>query len=361
MFSEIAGESTLQLISYYLFNKHGLLNKFHIDKKVFLKFFHKIEIGYLTYNNLYHNNIHAAEVLQTCHYIFGQMGIVNYFSDIDVFATMLNCAIHDFQHDGFSQKYHETARTDLAILYNDKSVHCNNSVSQAYSIALRSPGCNIFSGMTLKRYRQLRDRITELCYSFDLALYHERIITVKKLLTKTEIALKPLPILQHICHCCDLGQCGKSWSIHSRNAGKGLEEFFLEGDTAKAEGFSVALMTSRRINEVINQHIFFFEVIIQETFSILNNCIIQIQQEKVEYSVETPPEEDEDSHLECEADTDLSSKRVRPFSLNRDRFTIADVPSKKASVDHFPWTVHIAENIARWTQGGIFGSRWAQV
>lgn len=356
-FFDLARENTLQFISYYLFNKHGLLNKFHIDQKVFLKFFNKIEAGYLSYNNLYHNHLHAAEVLQSCHYIVSQMGIINYFSDIDVFAAFLNCAIHDFQNDGFSQIYHQMARTDLALLYNDRSVHCNNSVSRAFSIALRDPGCNIFSGISLDVYRKMRQHIIELSYSFDLTLIHERHNGLKKLLKKNE-TLKHLTILQQICHSCDIGHCAKSWSIHSRNVGSSLGEFCLEGDRAMAQGFKIALMTSRKKSDIIQSHVFFYDHIVDESFLILGNCITKIDEENSEYSYETAREEDVDSQLDCDSGTDLSSrlksKKYTGKSFTRDSYNMFDVKRPSFPKEIFPWTFHIAENKQRWTRGGLF-------
>lgn len=323
---------------------------------MFLKFFNKIEAGYLSHNNLFHNNVHASDVLQSCHYILSQTRVLNYFGDIDVFAAFLNCAIHDFQHDGFSQPYHQVARTDLAILYNDKSVHCNNSVSQAFSIALRDPGCNIFSGIGLDKYRQLRDHIIEISYGFDLALTHERTLYVKKMLRKTETPLSnsPLPILQHICHCCDIGHCAKSWSIHSRNAGSGLEEFFLEGDMANAKGFTVTFMTQRKISSVITNHVLFYDLIVEQSFLILSNCIVRIQEESNDFSVET--DEEDDSSLNCDSDTDLSTRKPRTTSMTKDRYTNYDISLKRPTLldQTFPWTFNIVENRRKWAEGGIY-------
>lgn len=361
-FFQLANENTLQYVSYYLFNKHGLFHKFHIDQKTFLQFFYEIEQGYLKNKNEFHNNLHAAEVLQTCHYIFSQIGVVNFFSDSHVFAAFLNCAIHDSQHDGFSQLFHQLANTDLTILYNDRSLHCNNSVSKAFLIALRQPGCNIFSGMSLENYRKTREYIIELSYGFDLSLYYDRIFMMKRLHRNSELSTKPLQILQHICHSCDISHCAKSWSIHSRNAGAGLEEFFLEGDKARDQGYKLSFMTNREMTNVIDNNIVFFELIVDETFLILGSCIQLIKQSS-EYSVDVPTPEDDNLKLECESDSSrLNFRRIKAApSFFRARSMI-DTPFKEELIsgELFPWTAHIAQNKQRWTEGGVFGCNYSK-
>lgn len=36
----------------------------------------QFELGYTKFKNPYHNNIHAADVTQTVHYMLSQMGLV---------------------------------------------------------------------------------------------------------------------------------------------------------------------------------------------------------------------------------------------------------------------------------------------
>lgn len=40
------------------------------------KFIHEIEQGYIKYKNPYHNNMHAADVTQTVHYMICQLGLM---------------------------------------------------------------------------------------------------------------------------------------------------------------------------------------------------------------------------------------------------------------------------------------------
>lgn len=323
-----------------------------------MKFFNAIEQGYVKNNNLFHNETHACEVVQTCHFILNQTACLNNFSDIEIFAAFMVSAIHDFTNDGLSSVYHQLTQSDLAILYNDKSVHCNNSTSKAFFIALKKPGCNIFMGMSLEQYRRVRDAIIELCYSFDIPLCNDIISQSKRMLKHYE-HFKSTIALQTILLCSDISHIAKSWQIHSRNIILGLEQFFQEGDKSKDLGYEVAWLMSRNVNACIESHMLYFDVIVEEAFNTLTRLLERMHHLKpFEYSQIDLHENPSDSSADCDRDDDLrtlvSIKRLQTSIWAHSLRESVSATKKRQHHKHYPWDDHIQDNKMRWKAGGIF-------
>ena len=131
----------------------------------------KIESLYDANGNAYHNSIHAADVCQSLNYIFRQNCVMNrvfkwlpfdfnspsfilmrpssprgsvyphstpsnspfnpkrlfknlwknWLDDLEIMAALFAAIIHDVSHTGFTNNYHIKTKSELAILYNDRS------------------------------------------------------------------------------------------------------------------------------------------------------------------------------------------------------------------------------------------------
>ena len=105
-------------------------------------------------SNPYHNNLHAADVLQTTHWFISQAGLKvmqlvikylqhsvdtfspnfaqSWLSDLEIFSLLLSAIIHDFDHSGTTNNFHIQSGSRLTYLYNDKSVLENHHVSSFF-------------------------------------------------------------------------------------------------------------------------------------------------------------------------------------------------------------------------------------
>jgi hypothetical protein len=84
----------------------------------------------------YHNDLHAADVMQMCFLMMMNGGIVEgaHLNSIDILSIILAATCHDFGHDGFNNGYHVNAITDRAIRYSDQSVQENYHAAESYMI-----------------------------------------------------------------------------------------------------------------------------------------------------------------------------------------------------------------------------------
>lgn len=103
---QVSNRQVLKSIGYELFNRYGLMYKFKIPTTILKNFLTQIELGYVKHNNPYHNNLHAADVTQTVHYMLWQAGLTNWLTDLEIFATLLAAIIHDYLHTGTTNNFH---------------------------------------------------------------------------------------------------------------------------------------------------------------------------------------------------------------------------------------------------------------
>ena len=133
------------------------------------------------YGNPYHNNLHAADVLQSCHWIISQTGLKDWMSDLEIFCLLLSAIIHDYNHTGTTNNFHIQSTSDLAVVYNDKSVLENHHVAAFFRTMIDNE-CNILQNLSKQEYKQFRSLMVELVLHTDMSLHFSQIKNLKNLL-----------------------------------------------------------------------------------------------------------------------------------------------------------------------------------
>lgn len=152
--SESASGQPLKYLGYDLLNRYGMIHKFKVPPSILETFLSRIEDGYCKYKNPYHNNLHAADVAQSVHYMLYQTGLMvcinlsitsnipstiipyiplqNWLTDLEIFATLVAAIIHDYEHTGTTNNFHVMSGTETALLYNDRAVLENHHISASF-------------------------------------------------------------------------------------------------------------------------------------------------------------------------------------------------------------------------------------
>jgi hypothetical protein len=115
--SEVGEENILSTISCFIFATTGLYSKIRYDR--FECFIQAVAKGYKR-ENPYHNDLHAADVLQTC-YMYIKRGSIDKilrFDEVDQSALLISTIIHDFKHPGFTNLFLINTGDPIAIKYN---------------------------------------------------------------------------------------------------------------------------------------------------------------------------------------------------------------------------------------------------
>ena len=102
-------------------------------------------------------------------------------SDLEIFSLLFSAIIHDYNHSGTTNNFHVQSTSDLAVIYNDKSVLENHHVAAFFRSAVRSSrysgsleifvffsrtmidnDCNIFGNLSKSEFQYVRTLLIDL-------------------------------------------------------------------------------------------------------------------------------------------------------------------------------------------------------
>ncbi|ESN96772.1 hypothetical protein HELRODRAFT_107672 [Helobdella robusta] len=303
--ADVTNDRPLLILTSYLFQKHNLLKALNISSTLLHNFINSVEQNY-NRKNPYHNNIHAADVLQTIYFLTQTPSIKDSLTDMDLIATFVAAAIHDVDHPGVTNQYLVNSELDLAILYNDRSVLENHHLAVGFTI-LKDRGVNIFRNIPSAVYRSVRRMIIDMVLATDMSMHLKLVADLKTTLETQKVivadakasksASSPQPTLlssssssssvhtihadsdngvkkltlenlevkkqvfQNLIHCADLGNPCKPLPIYQTWVERVMKEFFNQGDMEKQQGLDVSPMCNRDMISVEKAQVGFIDYI----------------------------------------------------------------------------------------------------
>ena len=291
--TKVGRENALFNISNALLERNDFFS--FINSSRFRPFIDKIRLGY-DYLVPYHNDLHAADVLQTTHLIINSTNIKAELdlTGLDICGLFLACIVHDFKHPGVNNTYLINASHPIAVRYNDVSVLEQFHISSAFKV-LSKPNSNILSDISIEEYRIIRKRMIECVLATDMAKHTSSLNSLK---AKLEM-LKPLvlstgnsffellvnyvpdntkfdrqqEVLNYIIHCADISNTAKPFEVCKKWTSLVMEEFFKQGDKEKKEGLPVSFLCDREKTDIPKSQISFISNIIQPCFKVLEMMI----------------------------------------------------------------------------------------
>ncbi|XP_060033599.1 dual specificity calcium/calmodulin-dependent 3',5'-cyclic nucleotide phosphodiesterase 1A isoform X2 [Erinaceus europaeus] len=272
--NEASGEHSLKFMIYELFTRYDLINRFKIPVPCLIAFAEALEVGYSKHKNPYHNLIHAADVTQTVHYIMLHTGIMHWLTELEILAMVFAAAIHDYEHTGTTNNFHIQTRSDVAILYNDRSVLENHHVSAAYRL-LQEEEMNVLANLSKDDWRDLRSLVIEMVLSTDMSGHFQQIKNIRNSLQQPE-GIDRAKTMSLILHAADISHPAKTWNLHHRWTMALMEEFFLQGDKEAELGLPFSPLCDRKSTMVAQSQIGFIDFIVEPTFSLLTDSTEKI-------------------------------------------------------------------------------------
>uniref|UniRef100_A0A3B4G547 Phosphodiesterase n=1 Tax=Pundamilia nyererei TaxID=303518 RepID=A0A3B4G547_9CICH len=251
-FHEATGEHALKFLVYDLLTRYDLINRFRIPVQALVQFVEALENGYSKHRNPYHNLIHAADVTQTAHFLMLHTGLMHWLSELEILAMVFAAAIHDFEHTGTTNNFHIHTRSEVAILYNDRSVLENYHVSAAYRL-MAEEDMNILVNLNKDDWRELRSLVIEMVMSTDMSCHFQQIKTMRNCGEKAQHKLLQAAgpdcpvrsvILSHFLHC-------------------------FQGDKEVELGLPFSPLCDRKATMIAQSQIGFIDFIVEPTFSVL--------------------------------------------------------------------------------------------
>ncbi|XP_013168324.1 PREDICTED: calcium/calmodulin-dependent 3',5'-cyclic nucleotide phosphodiesterase 1A [Papilio xuthus] len=266
----------VKYLGYELLNRYGMIHKFKVQSTILETFLSRIEEGYCKFHNPYHNNLHAADVAQTVHYMLCQTGLMNWLSDLEIFATLVAAIVHDFEHTGTTNNFHVMSGSDTALLYNDRAVLENHHISAAFRL-MRDEECNILQNLSRDEFREFRTLVIDMVLATDMSFHFQQLKNMRSLLTLAEPAVDKSKAVSLVLHCCDISHPAKRWDLHHRWTMSLLDEFFLQGDKERELGLPFSPLCDRNNTLVAESQIGFIEFIVEPSMGVcadMLECIL---------------------------------------------------------------------------------------
>uniref|UniRef100_UPI004038B16D 3',5'-cyclic-AMP phosphodiesterase 4D-like n=1 Tax=Callospermophilus lateralis TaxID=76772 RepID=UPI004038B16D len=102
--AELSGNWPLTVIMHTIFLERDLLKTFKIQVDTLITYLMTLEDHYHA-DVAYHNNIHAADVVQSTHVLLSTPALEAVFTDLEILAAIFASAIHDVDHSGVSNQF----------------------------------------------------------------------------------------------------------------------------------------------------------------------------------------------------------------------------------------------------------------
>eukprot|EP00057_Strongylocentrotus_purpuratus_P022796 XP_011677270.1 PREDICTED: cAMP-specific 3',5'-cyclic phosphodiesterase 4C isoform X4 [Strongylocentrotus purpuratus] len=267
---EITNHKPLTAIIYRLFEDRGILKTFQIPEKTFLIYMMTLEDHYHR-EVIYHNQIHAADVVHSTHFLLSAPALENVFTDLEIMAALFSAAIHDVHHPGLNNQFLCTTSAELAILYNDVSVLENHSLAVAFKL-LQEDNCNIFENLTKKQLQTLRKMSIDMVLATDMSKHMSLLADLKTMVETKKVAgsgvllldnyTDRIQVLKNLVHCADVANPSKPLHIYTQWTSMLMEEFFRQGDLEREKGVEISPMMDRENASINKSQVGFIDFIL---------------------------------------------------------------------------------------------------
>ncbi|KAG7230640.1 hypothetical protein INR49_025357, partial [Caranx melampygus] len=219
----------------------------------------------------YHNNIHAADVVQSTHVLLSTPALEAVFTDLEIMAALFASAIHDVDHPGVTNQFLINTSSELALMYNDASVLENHHLAVGFKL-LQEENCDIFQNLSKKLRDSLRKMVIDMVLATDMSKHMNFLADMKTMVeTKKVTSLGVLlldnysdriQVLQNMVHCADLSNPTKPLELYRQWTDRIMVEFFTQGDRERDKGMEISPMCDKHNASIEKSQVGFIDYIV---------------------------------------------------------------------------------------------------
>jgi hypothetical protein len=183
----IGRKSALSVLTIHILQKLQLNKNPNLNEEILSRFLGQIFKGYRREVE-YHNDIHAADVLQMSYIMMTQGGLLHSakMNELDTLSIIIAAVCHDYDHDGLNNAYHVNAISARAIQYSDKAVQENYHVAESFAI-MNKPEFNFMKEYSRDDFKTFRKRMIGIILATDMARHMSDLSTFKNLLEQKQV------------------------------------------------------------------------------------------------------------------------------------------------------------------------------
>lgn len=269
---------------------YGFVTELRVQIPILCTFLRTVEADYQA--NPYHNNTHAADVVQTLNTMLQLGGKEFASSPLDIFSILVAAVIHDVKHPGLNNNFQINSRSELAVQYNDISVLENYSITWLFSKLLgktRDFTVDIFSGLSNEQFAKARSIIirsvleTDMTHHFDLLKkmgIHQETLKgrgpVDWLQTYSNEGVNYDPSMDMLCfllHQADISNPAKPYPLFVEWADNILAECYAQGDKEVSLSLPVSPLCDRVSSDKKQCQIGFIKFVVRPSYVLLGEII----------------------------------------------------------------------------------------
>ncbi|RKP21712.1 HD-domain/PDEase-like protein [Rozella allomycis CSF55] len=242
-----------------------------IDPLKFAEYLTAIEINYHS-ENPYHNAFHGADVLQAAYSLSHHEKIKGILSDFDILCLYVACLVHDVDHPGLNNNFLIASKSELAILYNDKSVLESHHASVAFRLLGKH---NFLGNISDTKVQKFRSTVVDLVLTTDFAMHFLVVSNFKAKIPQIQTMKDDndelhLLIMKMMIKCGDVSNPSRTNEISIQWANLVTEEFFRQGDLEKSLKMPVSPLMDRESTPLYKSQIGFIEYVCKPLFQAFN-------------------------------------------------------------------------------------------
>ena len=269
---------------------YNFSTEFGLQMPILCSFLRTVETAYLP--NPYHNNTHAADVVQTLNTMLQLGGKLYAATPLHLFSILVAAVIHDVQHPGLNNNFQINSHSEMAVQYNDVSVLENYTITWFFAKLLgetRDFTVDIFSGLTKEQFSKARSVIIKSVLETDMSHHfallkkmgiHKETFKGKDpsawLKSYTSEGVNHDPSMDMLCfllHQADISNPAKPYPLFVDWADKILEESHLQGDKEVMLSLPVSFLCDRDNTDKKQSQIGFIKFVVQPSYQLLGSII----------------------------------------------------------------------------------------
>ncbi|CAB9502425.1 affinity cAMP-specific and IBMX-insensitive 3',5'-cyclic phosphodiesterase [Seminavis robusta] len=243
-------------------------------------------------SNPYHNEIHAADVLQSLHALLQMCEDHLLASNLELFAILLSAAVHDVQHPGSSNAFQANARTDLALTYNDNSILENKHASHSFvrmfgtdsNFGSKLTDLNILRNVDASKLANIRSKMIKAVLHTDMSLHFKTVSDIKGEMMKSDYLQDDetrWDVLMYLLHMADISGQAKPRPLSTLWTDRVMDEFFAQGDKEEQLGLPISPNCDRHTTLKADSQIGFIKFVIRPAYDVLGGIIPQVKERVV--------------------------------------------------------------------------------
>jgi hypothetical protein len=278
-FSDTCQGAPLSTLMMYYFHSLQISSKFPIDDRTFQNFSSLIERGY---NDVpYHNNIHAADVMQCVYYFLTASDFSKHISALDGFIALIAAAVHDLDHKGFNNNFEIESRSKLAIRYNDQSVLENHHIASAFR-TMQVEGADILANFSRDERKYIREMLIKAVLGTDMKSHFHLLAQLDAAIEThrkngswwDSESLKDREVLLVLAvHSADISSPGRPRDLAVHWTKRLEREWFAQGDAERKLNLPISPMMDRTSPSTEQSQVGFINFIVTPLFKSWSNAV----------------------------------------------------------------------------------------